>query len=515
MPFKEELPFFILFVVLAGSADCYYSIKEFGFVFGFYMFAHNLLLSYVLISLCSIFSIIKYRFVKILLLLLAFANLIVDAGVHSIMGYGYTGDMTAIVLGTNVQESTEFVKMYLTPGVVGFVLSVVVVSCGVSLLCGRFLSKKMVVNWIIGCLVVFLSLVPILRRSNNWEGVFYMKLYSMASYKTPANLSDYSREYSLTYSDNHPDNVIWVIGESLCKSNMSLYSYSLPTSPYLEVLKDSDRIVVYDNVHSSTIGTVSSFQCMMTSNTNDAEIPSDWYLKDNLIDIVNCTDYDTYWISNQSPSGAYDNVVAKFAALTDSTIWCGNKYQGIAKKDYDEDVLPVFESVLNNSSRRKFMIVHLMGSHENFSSRFPSEFSRFSSSDYAAYPEQQRQTRADYDNSVLYNDYIINSLIELCSNTESVLVYFPDHALDLFESDPDFAGHARSNSSVSIEAAKRIPFVVFCSDSFKASFPEKYCSIVDSVNRDYSTQDIMYTFLDLLGVNSVDGLSLNKMSLFN
>ncbi len=91
----------------------------------------------------------------------------------------------------------------------------------------------------------------------------------------------------------------------------------------------------------------------------------------------------------------------------------------------------------------KCVFYHLMGQHEAFQSRYPKAFERFKAKDYLTFPEHQREVLAAYDNATLYNDYVVSSIIDLYKDKDAVVFYFSDHALDVFDTDPDFFGHAK------------------------------------------------------------------------
>jgi heptose-I-phosphate ethanolaminephosphotransferase len=61
---------------------------------------------------------------------------------------------------------------------------------------------------------------------------------------------------------------------------------------------------------------------------------------------------------------------------------------------------------------------------------------------------------AEYDNSVLYNDYVVSEIIKCFADKDAVVLYFSDHAIDLFETDEKYCGHALSNNASSENICK-------------------------------------------------------------
>ena len=73
-----------------------------------------------------------------------------------------------------------------------------------------------------------------------------------------------------------------------------------------------------------------------------------------------------------------------------------------------------FAKVLADSAPRKFIVVHLLGTHMSYQYRYPPEFERFT--DRRGAPahvtDAQLPTYNSYDNAVLYNDFVVSSLIK-------------------------------------------------------------------------------------------------------
>jgi glucan phosphoethanolaminetransferase (alkaline phosphatase superfamily) len=62
--------------------------------------------------------------------------------------------------------------------------------------------------------------------------------------------------------------VVWIIGESLNRANMSLYGYERPTSPTLESMRK--ELIVFRDVVSSAPATMDSLMKMLTpADLND------------------------------------------------------------------------------------------------------------------------------------------------------------------------------------------------------------------------------------------------------
>lgn len=518
-PFQENLEMTLVLWILAGSADLFFwtihhfETSDVNLFFGVYMFLHSYVQVYFIVLICGLLKGVIFNIAKWTLYALGLINLCVDTGVHTIMKCGFLQEFVAIIMGTNAGETREFIGMYLNSTMIVFVTLALFLIGFIYFLLSRIKKR----NWIavLGLSsIIVCSLVIFARKSHNWDGVFLMKIKTCLSYKPSPDLKNYSHRYFLTNSNEcEPQNIVLLIGESLNKGHMSAYGYSKKTTPFIDSLRLQENIFIYDNVSSSAIGTISSFTYMMTSSceSNQKDITESCYLAD----IINSAGYKTRWISNQSSSGIHDNVVAKFAELNDTVIWCGTKFTGITKMDLDENVLEPTKILSNQDTCKTFTVVHLMGSHENFNSRFPNEFAKFHASDYSTYPNNQRQILADYDNSVLYNDYIVSQIIDIYKDKEAIIIYLPDHSLDIFDSSPDYAGHARSNNATSVTAGKNIPFIIYTTKKYSNKYPDMVERIKNSIHNRFESENLMYTIMDIMGVEFADREPcVEKYSLF-
>ena len=181
----------------------------------------------------------------------------------------------------------------------------------------------------------------------------------------------------------------------------------------------------------------------------------------------------------------------------------------------DGEILPIINRESQNKCDKKAFFVHLMGSHPAFSHRYPKEFNVFQHSDYIEKPENQRQVLAEYDNSILYNDYVVYNIIEKFINKEAIVLYFPDHGLDIFDTSNDYIGHARKTISHSTVVAKQIPFMIWFSDKYKLKYYDDVEKMKNSINNDFCTENIIYTIMDIVGVRFEENKDVEAFSLFH
>jgi heptose-I-phosphate ethanolaminephosphotransferase len=175
----------------------------------------------------------------------------------------------------------------------------------------------------------------------------------------------------------------------------------------------------------------------------------------------------------------------------------------------DKLVLPVLKNVLKEEVPKKVIFIHLMGTHTRYSNRYPKEFEIFKDKPQTKFPsETSYRVINEYDNAVLYNDYIINNIISNLKkshkeNEIQQLLYFSDHGEELFRT-MDFYGHSNEIGSYPMY---EIPFLYWSNSSINLS---KYRSYIE---RKYMTDDLIYSVADILDIE-FDGMNYER-SLFN
>lgn len=177
-----------------------------------------------------------------------------------------------------------------------------------------------------------------------------------------------------------------IIGESFSKGHSSLYGYEKPVNPRLEALKKEGQLITFDQVESMTPGTISSFKSIMAEWRPEYENSCQWYECTTLQEIMRTAGYRTIWVSNQSAKGVYDNVVGRYAELCDTSLFVGNKFAGMSRKDLDKEVIPLVRSFTEMNTKKNMYFIHLMGSHCAFELRYPVHFNQYHPEDYPTVP---------------------------------------------------------------------------------------------------------------------------------
>lgn len=424
-------------------------------------------------------------------------------------------DMFAAILATNYSEAYEYLITYVKAEILFYIL------CGVSLLLLIFYKlsslkfKLNIISQLILFLLVILSVSVIVTNPKKVGRVNVVRLFHQGM--TP-DLKEYRQNPLVVKNNNSPRNIVMIIGESFSKSHSSLYGYGKRTNPMLATMFSDSVLYVFKNITSVHTGTTPNIKAIMSSYKDEYSDSIQWYKCLNIIDVMGCSGYKTRWISNQSKRGLADNEVGRYAELCDVESFVGDKYSGMNRRDLDEELLPFIEEHLKDSLNKNFFVIQMMGSHSAFKMRYPKSFERFVAVDYDAthnrLSTENKQLLAEYDNSVLYNDSVVYEIMQRFADEEAVVFYFPDHALDVFESSDDYIAHAKPGDELSEYYGKQIPFMVYTTENFRNKFPQIEQRIKAAVDVPYRTDSVMYTIMDVAGVETVDGVSYSHKSLF-
>ena len=293
---------------------------------------------------------------------------------------------------------------------------------------------------------------------------------------------------------------VLVIGETARAANFSLYGYERNTNP---LLAQNSNVIAFDNVKSAANLTSISLPFLVTRAT-----PQDLNPKLNEPAIINAfkeAGFKTYWLSNQA--AGLNNVFAFYSRLAD-------EYKNIAVSidvaKYDEELLPEFDSILNDkSTHKKFIIVHTLGSHFRYNYRYPDTFEKFKPTLSKTLSltgnsvKLKQENINSYDNTILYTDFILSEIINRLDKTNSIsyMYYISDHGENLYDDDKELLMHGFIKpSKYEIE----IPLILWNSDDYKEKYPKIIKNLRTHKNSRISATNTFHTLLDMANVSYKD-----------
>jgi heptose-I-phosphate ethanolaminephosphotransferase len=333
------------------------------------------------------------------------------------------------------------------------------------------------------------------RRGNHFISMIYFHqgyLEQMKRFKSFA--SNQNLNLDISRNGDVPEKEIYflILGESTTSTKMQVYGYTRENTPRLKELNDSNEIHIFrDVVSSDPPGTMANLKKVLTLANTERETSE--LLGINIINIMKAAGFKTYWVSNQLILGNHDTtttVFAKQAARTSFT----NTTNSIS---YDKKVLPIIKDYLNEDVDKKFIVIHLIGTHMKYRNRFPSEFEKFVSDEGINKRDFHNKKKIkyinDYDNAIYYHDYILGEIFNIIKeNTNSSKgIYLSDHGEEVYDL-KNLHGHPFTVNTINMY---KIPFFIWGIDQADA---ENY------LKRKYVSDDTIHTMFDLFKINFKD-----------
>jgi len=299
---------------------------------------------------------------------------------------------------------------------------------------------------------------------------------------------------SVHRADDEPRTVVFVLGESVTRSNFSITGYPRKTTPELDSM--GDELTWFPDVVSADPSTGPSISKILTPAT--IKDPDLWLTKPDLLLMAKKAGYKTFWLSNQSTDA--NGHISIFASHADVTI-LANKGGSRGEGSYDEIVLPLLEAALRDPEPRKFIILHLLNGHPAYYYRYPKSFAKFNDVDDEVTKHLKAAGRAVwainmrncYDNAILYTDHVLKQSLDICRSSGQRLawIFVPDHGQDAAHN-TNFSGHnARALTQY------EILMIYWRSQSFPAPTVDRAALS----GRPYQTDVLDHTLLGLLNIS--------------
>ena len=290
-------------------------------------------------------------------------------------------------------------------------------------------------------------------------------------------------------------NIILIIGESLQRGHMSLYGYGVKNTPLLEGLEASGNLIKFSDTISPYGTTNQVLMRLLNFSDYESERKRAWFRNLSIIDMFKLSGYRTFWISNQEAFGAHA-LSAKSAADradAESFLSKSNLYETVRIKP-DGVLLPLINQAKAGQSERNFYVIHLIGSHMDYSLRYPEGFGKFSAADVKAkLTSKQKDVVAYYDNSVLYNDFVINEIFKIFSGDDSLIVYLSDHGENLYE-------NGRLGHGMESRFTYEIPLLFIASREFLSDHAKLWQRLAAAKDKPFMSDDLAHLLADIIGV---------------
>ncbi|WP_347253438.1 phosphoethanolamine transferase CptA [Leminorella grimontii] len=295
-----------------------------------------------------------------------------------------------------------------------------------------------------------------------------------------------------------PRTVVLVLGESTQRNRMSLYGYHRQTTPELDALAASDpNLTVFTDVVSARPYTIEIMQQILSFA--DEENPDLYLTQPSLMNMMKQAGYTSFWITNQQTMTQRNTMLTVFSRQTDHQYYLNNQRRQKSRQ-YDEVVLAPFAEALAHPAEKKFIVVHLLGTHLHYKYRFPESYARFSGNEGLPPSLDAGQIEAwnDYDNANLYNDFVVSSLVKTFrdSSPNGLLVFFSDHGEEVFDTPP----HTQQGRDeyAPTRPMYEVPFFIWQSPQWAA---QQQADLKQFTDRKLSLTEFIHGWSELVGVS--------------
>jgi heptose-I-phosphate ethanolaminephosphotransferase len=366
----------------------------------------------------------------------------------------------------------------------------------------RFINANTIRKLVFGFLILLIIVFIYFKSNHQKQHAVYLAYDSYLKYKDEQKkyheflFGDQKNHDYLKAKSNNPksdkETYVLVIGESTTKTHLQLYNYSRATNP--ELTKIKNELVVFEDVISPHTHTIPCLEKMLT--LGNYENPNKKY-EGTIIELMKQAGFKTYWISNQIPVGIYETKSTAIAKLSDNVFFT-NSGGEMEQQSLDEKVFPYLDKVLEEDVAKKFIVVHLLGTHVQYQNRYPKSFDVFKDTPKTNFPSDDAfEVINYYDNAVLYNDFVVSNIInrvKVASNNQTAsLIYLSDHGEDVFET-VDLSGHSEAISS---KPMYLIPFIYWSNNTEQVKKFQQYKA------RKYLADDLLFSLVDMASITFV------------
>lgn len=303
--------------------------------------------------------------------------------------------------------------------------------------------------------------------------------------------------------------LVLVVGETARSGNFGINGYEKETTPNLNRLSiNSDNtgtLTSFKNVWACGTSTATALPCMFSHLDKEAYENNQENLE-SLVDVLQRAGMAVIWLENQSGcKGVCDRIPRVSTGKLSDPIYCSTG------ECFDEIMLSKLTERLKEFPVERLwngivVIMHQMGSHgPAYYKRVPETFKKFQ-------PECSTNTLQDctrsqvtnaYDNTILYTDYFLNSVIKFLKDkkpyAQTAMIYVADHGESLGENNIYLHGLPYA---IAPDVQKKVPWINWLSNDFvKRNGIDTDCLARKNNNR-LSHDNYFHSVLGLLDVKT-------------
>ncbi len=298
------------------------------------------------------------------------------------------------------------------------------------------------------------------------------------------------------YPDKKKTIFIMVIGETARAMNFSLNGYTQETNPKLK----KQDIVNFKHVQAVGTSTAFSVPAIFSFLSRKEFNPGKARYCENMLDLLQQTGYEILWKENDNGCKSVCKRVPYEEMDPTNKQFCDGRYC------HDEILLEGLEEFVRNTKGDAFIVLHTIGSHgPTYYRRYPKEFEHFTPTCQTEEIQTctQEQIINTYDNTILYTDHIISSVIDILKKFptyQTGLLYVSDHGESLGEN--GIYLHSLPYLIAPKEQTS-VPMIVWMNEVMKKSAHLDYACLKEKAAQDkFSHDHLSHSLLALMQVDS-------------
>lgn len=283
-----------------------------------------------------------------------------------------------------------------------------------------------------------------------------------------------------------PVTVIFIVGESVRADHLQVCGYERRTTPLLEARKQSGELAIFSNVLSYDTSTEKSVIGMMTNATSDRRVPT----VGSFVSLFRKHAFRTAFLYNMRREATPPMMLL--------TADCEERY--FSNSFFADDLLSQVKRMLSAGDENRLIVVQTKGSHYHYSNKYPrARFAVFLPDEGDRDLNMRKPDLVNaYDNSILYLDYFLDSLMELSQDRNVVLVYCSDHGESFGE-----GGRFLHGGLLSMMEQRRVPLLVWCSSAYREKNPRLWANLISRQGGAAEHGNLFHTVLGMAGIGSV------------
>ncbi len=330
------------------------------------------------------------------------------------------------------------------------------------------------------------DLFPINAISN--FGLAFERLEASNGYKEASK--DFRYDAHCTFTDDEPETVVLVIGETSRADNWQLYGYHRPTNP---VLSKTEGLTVFTDYMSQSNTTHKSVPILLS--LADAEDYTILYRTKGIMQAFREAGYHTAFISNQQHNHSFIDFLGEQAD------YCLFLHDSLSRNADDIELLkPLRQQIKQNRRKRTFIVLHTYGSHFSYADRYPKAMRRFTPDRYdGAKAKYKLQLVNAYDNTIVHTDFLIGKVISALSSEggSAAMLFTSDHGEDIFDDQRHLFLHASPFPSY---YQLHVPLIAWTSPTYRIRHAEIAQSLISNSHKQAESNSVFHTLLSLGGV---------------